>query len=565
MPEFERVNAAIPPREAGAALPAARTPTSGVPTWQEAYAGPRGRDRGLVGYTGGMDVLHWVLLSVSLVLAGVCGWAVLRLAGARSQTAVAEEGMRGERERRERAEGALAGVTADLAQVREALSRAEAQGAALRALAEQLKQERADDAREAERRQAEAVEAERALHRQQAASQQREHAAALKAVEEARAEIEKRLRQFEGMMKESFGSLAGAALKQSSEQFLALAQQRLATEHEKSVGEVEKKKAEIASMVAPIADTLRKTDEKLGKMQEQWAGDRASIAEQVRAVGRAGETLREETGKLVKALGRPEVRGRYGEIQLRRVAELAGMVPYCDFAEQESVRDEEGRLLRPDLVVRLPNERVIAVDAKTNTYAYVEAANAAGEEEREAHLERFARHVAEQVRSLADRRYWSRFNGSPDFVVMFLPGDQFLDAALQRRPDLIEQSAAANVLLATPATLIGLLRAVAVGWREHRLAREAAELLELGKELHKRSADALEHVERLGTNLRRAVEAYNGFVGSFERGMSPTLRKFEEAGVKSAKALAEPPSVEVMPRALTAGRLDGGSIGRDGA
>jgi DNA recombination protein RmuC len=374
--------------------------------------------------------------------------------------------------------------------------------------------------------------------------------AQLEAERNARKEDLDRRAEFDVQLRQAFNSHAADVLKKSNEQLVLMAREQLEAAGNKAAGVVEAKKAEIASLVTPIRDTLTRTDEKLQQIQRQWEGDRAGLLAQIQGVGQAGELLRAETARLVKALSRPEVRGRYGEVQLRRVAELAGMTNYCDFAEQESSRDEEGRLRRPDLIVRLPNDRVIAVDAKTNTYPYVEAVNAPSPQEQAEHLERFAQAVEKQVSELGRRQYWSAFEGSPEFVVMFMPGDVFLDAALSRRPDLLEHAARANVLIATPATLIGLLRAVAVGWREQRLAAEARELLDLGRELHKRAADALEHVEGLGGALRRAVEHYNRFVGSYERNLEPTLRKFEGAGAKGAKELPEPAQVEVTPRLL---------------
>ncbi len=385
--------------------------------------------------------------------------------------------------------------------------------------------------------------------------QESAHARAL--IEEARRGYEARERELKEVVeqtrekaKEAFGSLAAEALRTNTEAFLRQAEQRLATEREKSSGEMEKKRVEIASLVAPIGDVLKRADEKLGAMQQQWASDRSEIAAQIASMATAGETLRSETGRLVKALSRPEVRGRYGEIQLRRVAELAGMTAYCDFAEQETSRDDEGRASRPDMVVKLPNERVIAIDAKTNTYAYVEAVNAQTQEEREAHLDRFVRHVADQVQALSRKQYWTKFEGSPEFVVMFMPGDAFLDAALARRPGLIEEAAAANVLITTPATLIGLLRAVAVGWREQKISEQAKELFDLGRQLHERAANALEKLADVGEAIEKAAKKYNEFVGSYESRFEPVLRKFEEAGVKSGKTLPDFEQVEVRIKQL---------------
>lgn len=230
------------------------------------------------------------------------------------------------------------------------------------------------------------------------------------------------------------------------------------------------------------------------------------------------------------------------------------MTSYCDFNEQFSQRDDEGNLLRPDMVVTLPNERVIVVDAKANINAYIDAVNAPTDEIREEQLQRFARHTFEQVKKLSDKKYWSLFDGkSAEFVVMFVPGDHFIDAALSRRPDLLDVAAQQGVILASPSTLIGLLRAVAVGWREHALTEQAAELFELGKELHDRAATAFEHAGKLGDSIRQAVERYNRLVGSIDSRMMPTLKKFEDAGAKSGKSLDTPKRVEGTPRELASG------------
>ncbi|TVS08858.1 MAG: DNA recombination protein RmuC, partial [Phycisphaerales bacterium] len=276
----------------------------------------------------------------------------------------------------------------------------------------------------------------------------------------------------------------------------------------------------------------------------------STLSEQIKVFAGHSEQLRSETGKLARALSRPEVRGRYGEIQLRRVAELAGMVAYCDFAEQTSVRDTEGRLKRPDMVVKLPNECVIAVDAKCNIDPYVRAVDTSDEQEREQLLERFAHGIAEQAKKLAAKSYWSDYEGGAEFVVMFVPGDQFLDAALARRSDLLEIAAQQGVILASPATLIGLLRAVAVGWAEQRLAEEARELRKLGSELHERASVALDHAAKLGQTIDRAVRQYNQFMGSVDSRLMPTLRKFEEAGAASGKSLPDPAEIEVRPKLL---------------
>lgn len=381
----------------------------------------------------------------------------------------------------------------------------------------------------------------------------------LAAIQEQRATLESQLRErmaeLNRKFEDTFKALAGDALKSSQQDFFKLAQKTFEVEREKSAAELEKRRAAVDDLVKPIAETLKKTDEKLAALEKDRAATSATLTEQLRSAAEASQLLRAETGRLVKALSKPEVRGRYGEIQLRRVAELAGMVSYCDFTEQESQRDDEGRLLRPDMVVKLPNDRVIAVDAKTNTYAYLEAAEAPSPAEQEQCLERFAQHVADQVVSLGKKKYWAEFEGSPEFVVMFVPGDQFLDAALARRPDLLERAAESGVIVASPSTLIGLLRAVAVGWREKKIEDQAKELFRLGRELHERAAVAFGYVEKLGRALEQAVGRYNDFVGSYQSRLEPTLKRFEEAGARSGKEMAEVAEISVRVR-LTPG-LDG--------
>jgi DNA recombination protein RmuC len=236
-------------------------------------------------------------------------------------------------------------------------------------------------------------------------------------------------------------------------------------------------------------------------------------------------------------------------VQLRRVAELAGMQGYCDFSEQDSTVDSEGNALRPDMIVRLPSERVVVVDAKTNIQAYLEALDAERPEDAEACLERFARTVADQAAALGKKRYWAQYDGSPEFVVMFIPGDQFIDAALARRPELLEHAARQGVVLAGPATLIGLLRAVAVGYKEQRLAEEARELRQLGVDFHARAIKAFGSLAELGPILDRAVDKFNEFVGSYQGRLEPTLRRFEEAGAGSGKEM--PVIEEITVRART--------------
>lgn len=365
-----------------------------------------------------------------------------------------------------------------------------------------------------------------------------------------RAELERRLGQMREEFKQAIDASAARALQRSGEQLLELAAQRFASDQEKARGELDARRTAVEALVKPIADSLGQTRERLDQLGRSSAESSARLSEQVDQVRRAGEGLRSETSRLTQALRSPHIRGRYGEVVLERVLEVAGLREYCDLATQSSSRDDEGRLARPDAVVRLPNGRSIAVDSKANLDAYLDAVNADDEAEAERHLDRFARHVTEQVKALADKRYWSRFTDSPEFVVMFMPGEQLLDAALRRRTDLIELAAQSNVVLATPSTLIGLLRAVALGWREKQVGEGARELAELGRKLHERAAKILEETAAVGRGITTAANAYNALVGTLEGRLMPTLREFEERGAKSDKSLKEPPLVEVTVRPM---------------
>ncbi len=506
-----------------------------------------------------MGTLDLILVVAAIGAAAVAVWVALaraRLAALHAAEVAAREG----------AEREAAGVRGDLAQAREALSSAQTaaaqigrQAAAQQATLDAVQGERSRLESEldgAVRKRDELQQTIAALNtriteqRERADADRNLHAQQLASVEQARREVDRKLAEFDERFRQVFGSLAAEALKSSNEQFLKLATERLGGVMAQSQAELEKRRAAVDELVRPIAETLKRTDEKLAAIEKERTSAYAGLVQEVKQAATVNAELRAETGKLVRALSRPEVRGRYGEIQLRRVAELAGMTRYCDFSEQVSQRDSGGRLLRPDLIVKLPNNRLIAVDAKTNTDAYVQAMSATTPAQQEEHLERFARLVVEQVAALSKKGYWKELDGSPDFVVMFVPGDQFIDAALARRPDLLDLAAQQDVVLASPSTLIGLLRAVAVGWREQRLGLEAAALFELGKELHERAAVAIAHAASLGSALNQAVERYNSFAGSLESRLLPTLRKFEDSGVSSGKQLPELPTIEVRPRVI---------------
>lgn len=373
-------------------------------------------------------------------------------------------------------------------------------------------------------------------------------------LEERRQDDLKRVAEINAQFENTFKALAQNALTQSQKQFLELAEQRSRAQQAEGQAQIEASKKAVDELVKPIGETLKKTEERLASIEKARTESFATLTEQISASGRASEMLRAETGKLVNALRKPQVRGAYGNIQLERVAELAGMRNYCDFAREESVRDDEGRLLRPDMTINMPSQRVIVIDAKTNIGAYMEALEVDSEVEKEACLERFAGHVCDQVAKLSAKAYWEQFEKTPEFVVMFVPGDQFIDAALQRRPELFEEASSKRVIFASPSTLIGLLRAVELGWKEQRLASEAEELRKLGTELQERAVKAWELAAELGLSIERTVKRYNDFVGSVEVRLSPTLRKFEEAGVSSGKNVPELPELTVGVRLFEGSR-----------
>lgn len=462
------------------------------------------------------EPLSIILGAALLLAAGAAAWLLAGRARAMERLAGAEAERDRLRAAHEAAEARISALAAD--------------AAALRARAEEMEKSHAEAMSRLEQAHRDA------LARERSAAEER--AAAL------RAEFDAREAQFKAVIQ----AAAAEAMTASGRQLLSLAAERFGKDQEQAKGELEARKQAVEAMVKPIADTLGETKRKLEEIEKDRAASFAQVTEQVGAMKSAGEALKRETANLVQALRKPQVRGRYGEVQLRRVAELAGMRDYCDFSEQESSRDEAGRLRRPDMLVKLPNGRAIAVDAKTNIEAYLDAIQSESPEQAEEHLDRFARHVADQAKALAEKKYWAQQPDSPEFTVMFIPGDQFIDAALQRRGDLIEEAARQNVILASPSTLIGLLRAVAVGWREKKLSDSANELFKLGRELHDRSANVLEAVSRVGRSIGAAAVAYNELVGSLDARLMPTLRKFEEGDAKSSAELKEPAAIEVTIR-----------------
>jgi DNA recombination protein RmuC len=360
--------------------------------------------------------------------------------------------------------------------------------------------------------------------------------ARLKTEEALSEEREQALQRAREQLQGVFGELARESLQSNSEVFLTLARERLTRQQGDAAQALKERETAIESLIRPIREALAKTEAQIQSIERDRIDSFATIKTQMEVLASGQNLLSRETRNLVTALRRPDVRGQWGEITLRRLVELSGMTSHVDFTEQQHLATESGAV-RPDMIVHMPEQRDIVVDVKTPLDAYLAAVEAQDDEERGAQLRRHAQILGARIRELASKQYWSQFERSPDFVVLFLPGDQFLSAALQENPGLIDDSLRQNVMLATPTSLVALLKAVSYGWKQTILADNAAEIRRLGEDLYKRLAVFGEHLGRLGKSLGNSVDSFNKAVGSLEQQVLPAARRFPELGLRVSREI----------------------------
>jgi DNA recombination protein RmuC len=355
---------------------------------------------------------------------------------------------------------------------------------------------------------------------------------------------------------DAFKALSADALRNNNQSFIELAKANFDRLHDTAKGDLESRQRAIDQLIKPLRDSLEKVDGKIGELEKSRAGAYSELREQVKALATSQSQLQAETGNLVKALRAPHIRGRWGEIQLRRVVELAGMLQYCDFVEQETVTTEENRI-RPDVIVRLPGNRTIVVDSKVPFDAFYESISTADEEIRSLKLKEHARLVRTHISTLSRKSYWETVQPTPEFVLLFLPGETFYSAALEQDPKLIEDGVSEKVLIATPTTLIALLKAVSYGWRQEQMATNAEEVSNLAKTLYDRLRVFTNHFDEIGRNLDRAMDSYNKGVRSLEARVLVTARKFKERGAIAGEDIEALEPVDKAARALS---LDEGGL-----
>jgi len=369
--------------------------------------------------------------------------------------------------------------------------------------------------------------------------------AAQKSFEEQKALIDTMKKE----MTDTFNALSKAALDSSNESFLTLASERLGKIVEETKGKLGEHQASMDGLIKPLDEALKKYEVQIHAIEVKRKQDYTSLDEQIKMLASTHQQLQRETSSLVTALRKPQVSGSWGQLSLKRAAELAGMAAYCDFFEQISVSTETGRQ-RPDMIVRLPNGREIVVDAKAPVDAYMNAISKSSEEERQKALTSYVNQVRTHMNTLGSKSYWDQFPKSPEMVVMYLPGESFFSAALEHDHKLIEDSSMKKVILATPTTFIALLKAVAYGWQQEQITKNAYQISILGKELYERISTLAKHFESVGSNLEKAIGSYNKAVGSIEARVLPSVRKFRELGVATAEEIPVLEQIDQTPRNL---------------
>jgi DNA recombination protein RmuC len=373
--------------------------------------------------------------------------------------------------------------------------------------------------------------------------------------EQQRARTAELLAQSESQVRLAIENASRLALDANSETFLKLAREVFGRDQASAQASLKEREVAIAQLLEPIRESLRKQEEQAQNIVREHRESAGKISGQIENLVKVQDLLQRETRNLSTALRRPEVRGRWGEVQLRRVVELAGLSEHCDFTEQEHIVSDQGSVLRPDLLVRMPESRTLVVDAKTPLDAYLDAVEAQDDESRRVALKRHASQVEQRVRELGQKSYWEQFEHSPEFAVLFLPGDQFLSAALAESPELIESALKQRIIVTTPSTLMALLKVIAYGWRQNLVTENAREIRKLGEDLHKRLTVFVGHLQKVSRSLGNAVDSFNASVGSMERNVLPQARKFTELGVAGdelpsvdpIEGLVLPPAIENKP------------------